>query len=108
MQYYAAVRLLAVATSKPGTSQAARLYRFASCLKLDEKHSLALMRESVKLNKTLGNFKWVGIRQGNSREGHFVLNTTIVCVINYHFVSIVAVRFCLEMCWKCAVSSHLS
>lgn len=56
-QYYAAVRLVETASKGSGDKEA-RLYRFASALKLDDKHQLALMHESVNRNKLLGNFRY--------------------------------------------------
>lgn len=56
--YYAAVALVAEAGSAPGL-RGARLYRFAAALEhLDDKHRIALLRESVNRNKPLANYRY--------------------------------------------------
>eukprot|EP00798_Chlamydomonas_sp_ICE-L_P021104 gene21104-27992_t len=59
-QYYAAVRLLATAATMGTSSKAAKLYRFLSALKLDDRHQLALTREAIQRNKAAGNNRFCG------------------------------------------------
>ena len=58
-QYYAAVRLLSVA-SDPAcpAARVARLYRYLAALKLDDRHALLLSREAAAKNKAAGNFRY--------------------------------------------------
>ncbi|KAG1655614.1 hypothetical protein FOA52_007262 [Chlamydomonas sp. UWO 241] len=58
-QYYAAVQLLS-ATGDPScaVSRAARLYRYAAALKLDERHAMMLMKESARRNRMAGNNRY--------------------------------------------------
>lgn len=55
--YFAAVRLLAEATAGTGAREA-RLYRYLAALKLDDKHSMALLREAVNRNRAIGNYRY--------------------------------------------------
>eukprot|EP00775_Hariotina_reticulata_P010067 gene10067-10222_t len=56
-QYLAAVMLLKAAGAGTGAKEA-RLYRYAASLRLDDRHSLALVKESVVRNKHVGNYKY--------------------------------------------------
>lgn len=56
-KYYAAVRLMQGAAQGSEPHQA-RLYRFAAALKLDEPHQVEVVREAVKRNRPLGNYKY--------------------------------------------------
>lgn len=55
-QYLACVLLLEAAIAGSGPREA-RLYRYAAALKLDDKHQLALVKESVVRNKAVANFR---------------------------------------------------
>ncbi len=62
-QYNAAVRLLSAASEPscpPGRQ--ARLYRFLAALKLDDRHTLMLTRESANRNRAAGNNRCVMMR----------------------------------------------
>ena len=48
--------LAQVAVAGSGSREAA-LYRYVAALKLDDRHSLALVKESIVRNKLQGNFK---------------------------------------------------
>lgn len=56
-QYYAAVRLLEVATAGPAGPREARLYRYVAGLRLDDRHAQALLREAIARNKAVRNYR---------------------------------------------------
>ncbi|WIA34203.1 hypothetical protein OEZ86_012559 [Tetradesmus obliquus] len=56
-QYLAAVMLLKAAGAGASAKEA-KLYRYVCGLKLDDKHSLALVKEAVLRNKHVGNYRY--------------------------------------------------